>query len=67
VERKNLAAVKDVTPGRRAPTINALEEDGWLAVSAMVEKKTIATVMDRLTEIGATDILVLDIKNTRAP
>lgn len=32
----------------------------------MVEKKKIATVMDELTEVGATDILVLEIVNTRA-
>ena len=32
----------------------------------MVEKKQIATVMDKLTEVGATDILVLAIANTRA-
>ena len=32
----------------------------------MVEKKKIATVMDELTAVGATDILVLDIANTRA-
>jgi ATP phosphoribosyltransferase len=31
----------------------------------MVEKKKIATVMDELTQVGATDILVLDIANTR--
>lgn len=67
VERTHLAAVTKVTPGRRAPTINALEEEGWVAVSAMVERKRIATVMDELTELGATDILVLSIMNTRAP
>lgn len=67
VNRQNLAAVLKVTPGRRAPTINSLEEDGWVAVSSMVEKKKIATVMDELTNLGATDILVLQIMNTRAP
>lgn len=67
VNRSNLAAVIAITPGRRAPTINALEEDGWVAVSAMVEKKRIATVMDDLTAEGASDILVLSIVNTRAP
>lgn len=61
----NLVAATKITPGRRAPTINALEEEGWVAVSSMVEKKRIATVMDDLTEIGAVDILVLDIANTR--
>jgi ATP phosphoribosyltransferase-like protein len=37
-----------------------------MAVSSMVEKKKIATVMDELTAMGATDILVLNIANTRA-
>jgi hypothetical protein len=32
----------------------------------MVEKKKIATVMDQLTDVGATDIIVLQIANTRA-
>ncbi len=31
----------------------------------MVERKKIATVMDGLTEVGAQDILVLEIANTR--
>lgn len=56
-----------ITPGRRAPTINSLDEEGWVSVSAMVTKGKIATAMDELTNVGATDILVLEIKNTRAP
>jgi ATP phosphoribosyltransferase len=55
-----------VTPGKRAPTITALEEDGWVAVNAMVEKKRMAPIMDKLAEIGATDILVLEISNSRS-
>ncbi|RFU26176.1 hypothetical protein B7463_g10173, partial [Scytalidium lignicola] len=65
VERSKLASATVITPGKRAPTINSLEEEGWVAVSSMVEKKNIATVMDQLAEVGATDILVLDIANTR--
>jgi ATP phosphoribosyltransferase len=43
-----------------------LEGDGeWVAVSSMVERKKIATAMDDLTEVGAQDILVLEIANTR--
>jgi ATP phosphoribosyltransferase-like protein len=42
-----------------------LEEEGWVAVSSMVEKKRIATVMDELAILGATDVLVLGILNTR--
>ena len=67
IERLRLHDAKKITPGRRAPTINALEAEGWVAVSAMVEKKQIATVMDKLEGVGATDILVLEIANSRAP
>jgi ATP phosphoribosyltransferase len=35
-------------------------------VSVMVEKKVIVTIMDELTLIGATDILVFDIQNCRS-
>jgi len=42
-----------------------LDDSDWVAVSSMVEKKIIATVMDDLTAVGATDILVLEIANTR--
>lgn len=65
IPRDILHAASEITPGKRAPTITALEEDGWLAVSSMVEKKKIATVMDELTKVGATDILVINIANTR--
>ncbi|THV51325.1 hypothetical protein BGAL_0115g00270 [Botrytis galanthina] len=66
VQRTALPDAVKITPGKRAPTINALEEEGWVAVSSMVEKKKIAVVMDDLTAVGATDILILDIANTRA-
>lgn len=65
IPRSDLATACRITPGKRAPTITALEEEGWVAVSAMVEKKNIATVMDELTLVGATDILVLNIANSR--
>ncbi|KAI9850377.1 MAG: ATP phosphoribosyltransferase (ATP-PRTase) (ATP-PRT) [Thelocarpon superellum] len=65
VERINLEAATAITPGKRAPTINAVEKDGWVAVSSMVEKKNVATAMDALIKIGAQDILELAIANTR--
>lgn len=66
IPRAQLSVASKITPGKRAPTITALEEEGWVAVSAMVEKKRIATVMDELTSAGASDILVLNIANSRA-
>ncbi|CAD6502306.1 BgTH12-02541 [Blumeria graminis f. sp. triticale] len=65
MERAILDSALKITPGKRAPTINALEEEGWVAVSAMVEKKEIATIMDQLAKVGATDILILNIVNSR--
>lgn len=65
IPRNLLASASQITPGKRAPTVTALEDDGWVAVSSMVEKKLIATVMDDLTAVGATDILVLQIANSR--
>lgn len=65
VPRSKLPEATHITPGKRAPTLTALEEEGWVAVNAMVEKIDIANVMDRLTAVGAEDILVLDIANSR--
>ncbi|KAI1082733.1 ATP phosphoribosyltransferase [Whalleya microplaca] len=66
VEKAKLSTVKTIAPGKRAPTVTPLEEEGWVAVSVMVEKKKIAPIMDQLSKVGATDILVLDIVNTRS-
>ncbi|KAI0200111.1 HisG-domain-containing protein [Astrocystis sublimbata] len=65
IPRDTLAAASQIAPGRRAPTVTALDEEGWVAVSVMVEKKKIAPIMDELTKIGAHDILVQDIINSR--
>ncbi|KAI1189358.1 hypothetical protein F5B17DRAFT_391677 [Nemania serpens] len=65
IQRGILAQASKIAPGKRAPTVTSLDEEGWVAVSVMVEKKKIAPIMDELSKIGAHDILVLDIKNTR--
>ncbi|KAG6096680.1 hypothetical protein E4U30_001364 [Claviceps sp. LM220 group G6] len=65
IERSRLPEACRITPGKRAPTVTTLDEDGWVAVSSMVEKKKIAIVMDELSRVGASDIIVLAIHNTR--
>ncbi|KAL9091631.1 MAG: hypothetical protein Q9165_004707 [Trypethelium subeluteriae] len=65
IERPKLEAACRITPGKRAPTVTALEEAGWVAIQTMVERKRIAVVMDELTEAGASDILVTKIENSR--
>jgi len=64
-EEKNLAACCEVTPGKRSPTITKLQEEGWMSVSVLVEKKSIHTLMDKLTTAGALDLLVTALDNTR--
>lgn len=66
VPRSLLPTVSKITPGRRAPTITSLEEDGWVAISVMIERSQLANKMDELAEVGAIDILVTNIENSRA-
>lgn len=66
VERENLSRAVQVTPGRQGPTVSSLDShEGWVAVSAMIEKKQKGDIMDRLSEVGATDILVMAFTNCR--
>lgn len=54
-----------ITPGRRAPTIMPLADSAFTSISAMVKKSEAGTVMDKLADIGATDIFIVDIANCR--
>ena len=65
IQRTKLEAAAKITPGKRAPTVNSLEEEGWVAVSAMVESKKIGDTMDELEKAGAEDILVTKLENSR--
>lgn len=53
-----------ITPGKRSPTITTLD-DGGKSVSSLVLKKEVSQKMDDLKKIGATDILVLALSNSR--
>ncbi|KAL4075182.1 hypothetical protein V8B97DRAFT_1944837 [Scleroderma yunnanense] len=65
ISRDALPLAVQITPGRRAPTISPLDQDGWVDVSSMVLKKDSAKVMDELVKIGAQDILIFAIDNCR--
>lgn len=72
IQRRDLPAACRITPGKRAPTVNSLEpasdavaDAGWVAVSAMVKREDVALSMDELTKIGAEDILIMRIDNSR--
>ena len=65
IQRSSLTEALKITPGRRAPTVSPLDEEGWVAVSAMVERKGVAQVMDQLEKSGAEDVLIFALDNCR--
>ena len=65
VSRDNLQKARQITPGRKAPTISPLENENWVSVSVMIQKQSQGVVMDDLIKIGASDILIFDIHNCR--
>ena len=64
VKRADLAKVQAITPGKNSPTLSPLERTEWVAVSALVEKKRAAQIMDDLEAAGATDILLTAIASS---
>lgn len=54
-----------VTPGKRSPTVSQLHGEAWVAVQALIHKKDASRIMDDLQAVGATDILLFTLHNTR--
>lgn len=54
-----------ITPGKRSPTVTGLEDPNYKAVSSLVLKSQLSIKMDQLHDVGATDILAVDLCNTR--
>lgn len=65
VTRTNLDKACTITPGIESPTISPLQKTDWVAVRAMVPRREVHQVMDRLYEVGARGILVTDIHACR--
>ena len=54
-----------ITPGLESPTVAPLADDGWVAVRAMVPRKEVNQIMDKLAEAGAKAVLASDIRSCR--
>lgn len=65
VSQENLAAACEVTPGFESPTISPLQKEGWFAVRAMVPRREMHQIMDRLYGMGARGILITEIHSCR--
>jgi ATP phosphoribosyltransferase len=65
VPADKLADAERITPGFNSPTVNRLEQEGWYSVRAMVRRKEVIEIMERLDELGAEAILETAISNCR--
>ncbi len=54
-----------VTPGLESPTIAPLADPAWVAVRALVPRRDVNAIMDRIAAIGAKAILASDIRFCR--
>jgi len=65
LERGLLDKAKVITPGKTSPTLSPLDHPNWVAVKVMVPKGDVNNIMDKLSAIGASDIVVSEIINCR--
>jgi ATP phosphoribosyltransferase len=65
VSRSSLKDALVLTPGKRSPTISSLEGEDAVAVSALISKDDTAVLMDKLENVGATDIMLFSLSNSR--
>ena len=54
-----------ITPGLESPTVAPLADENWVAVRAMVPRKEVNRIMDKLAEAGAKAVLASDIRSCR--
>jgi ATP phosphoribosyltransferase len=65
VARRLLNDAIKITPGKSSPTVTGLENSDFCSVSALILKSESATKMDELEVVGATDILLFSLANSR--
>ena len=63
--RTVLAQATEITPGLESPTIAPLADPDWVAVRALVPRRDVNAIMDRLAGIGAKAILASDVRFCR--
>jgi ATP phosphoribosyltransferase len=57
VKTADLAAVLEVLPALRTPTVSHLSDEGWLAVNTILEENVVRHIIPRLKEAGAEGIV----------
>lgn len=54
-----------IAPGFSSPTVQSLQQAGWVAVKVMVEKERVLAAMDELEKLGCTALLETELRHTR--
>jgi ATP phosphoribosyltransferase len=57
VEKRNVDAVLGVLPALKKPTISQLSDPDWVAMNTILDETTVRTIIPRLKEAGAQDIV----------
>jgi ATP phosphoribosyltransferase len=57
IEKKNLDAILDLLPSLRGPTISNLTEEGWVAITTVVDEKIVRDLIPALKEAGGEGIV----------
>lgn len=65
IPRSLLERACAITPGLESPTISPLSKEDWVAVKAMAVRSQVNDAIDSLEELGATGIMVTDIRTCR--
>ncbi len=63
--RSVVTQATEITPGLESPTIAPLADPDWVAVRALVPRRDVNAIMDRLAGIGAKAILASDVRFCR--
>lgn len=62
IRTEKLPEVARLLPGLKAPTITALETEGWSSVASVIEEKHFWEIIGKLKHLGAEGILVMPIE-----
>lgn len=57
-----IAAASELLPGMKAPTVTALETEGWSSLASVLEEKHFWEIIGKLKQLGAEGILVMPIE-----
>jgi ATP phosphoribosyltransferase len=58
-DSQKVAAITDILPSLHAPTVSALQSDGWVAVESVVDETIVRNILPQLKNAGAEGIIEL--------